>query len=128
MSSNEELSQFPRGQVSFGKGPLQLIEDFDAKTTNGGKLASFLRKNPGGFILGKRAVTFSMNLMVSEDGDERDWETIVDKGTVQRLGVRKPDGTRKTLLCILTEVGDKTAVEDGYRRAISGTGYWVKKA
>lgn len=127
MSSNEELAQLPRGQVSFGSGSLQLILDFDAKTANGVKLKSFLRRNPGGYVVGAKVVTGSFNMMVSEDGDERDWDQIVDEAKMQRIVIRAPGGKRKTLNCILTEVGDKTSVEDGYARSISFTGWWVKK-
>lgn len=127
MASNEEIAQLPRGQVSFGSGPLQLILDFDAKTANGVKLKSFLRRNPGGYVVGAKVVTGSFNMMVSEDGDERDWDQLVDEAKMQRLIVKAPGGKRKTLNCILTEVGDKTSVEDGYARAISFTGWWVRK-
>jgi len=128
MPSNEELAQLPRGQISFGSGPLQLIVDFDAKTANGVKLKSFLRRNPGGYVVGAKVVTGSFNLMVSEDGDERDWHALVDKAEVMPLVVKSPGGVRRTLKAILTEVGDKTSVEDGYARSISFTGWWVKKA
>lgn len=127
MADNEELVQLPRGQISVEKGPLQLITDFDTKFANGAKLKSFLRKNPGGVVQGAKAVTGSMNLMVGNDGDERDWNTYVDDGKIRTIVVKEPGGVRRTLKACFTEVGGKTSVEDGFVRAISFIGMWVKK-
>jgi hypothetical protein len=127
MASNDQLVQFPRGQVSFGSGPLQNCTDFSSTTTNGGKLVSTLRRNPGGFVLGKKAVSFDMNLQVDEDGDERDWEDLVDKGTPQTIRLKIPGGATRSLRCIIIEVGTKFTIEDGVARPIKGVGMWIKK-
>lgn len=127
MASNEDFSQFPRGQVSFSQGPLYNCMDFSATTSNGAKLVTTLRRNPAGFTMGKKGVSFSFNLMIDEEGDERDWDSMVDLGTVETLRIKKPGGKTRSLICVLTEVGDEISLEDGVKRPIKGVGKWVKE-
>lgn len=125
MAAKDDFSQFPRGQVSFDSGPLQNCTTFSATTTNGAKLVNTLRSNPAGFTIGKKGVEASFDLMIDETGDERDWDAMVDKGTVHRLRLKKPGGKTKTLLCVLTSVSDEITIEDGVKRALKLIGKWV---
>lgn len=119
---NQELLQYPRGQVSMDSGPLYQITDYDHELVNGAKLQSTLRSDPAGFTLGKRAVSGGFNCMIDEGGEERDWDSMVLNGTVTSFRLKFPGGDTKTISAILTSVGAKITLEDGVGRAMKFIG------
>lgn len=121
----ENLGQYPRGQVTWNGVALYQNTDFSYSHVNGAKLKSTLRKDPGGFVRGARAVSGSMNLIISEDGEEFDWTTAVTYMIPQQALVKLPGGQTKLINCVITEEGAEISLEDGVKKPIKFVGYFV---
>lgn len=123
--SNNELKQYPRGQVSFG-GDLQQCTDVEFTQTNGAKVVSTLRRNPSGVTTGNKMVTCTGNSRIDEDGPERDWFATVDEASPQQARFKFPGGVTKVLNCVAAEIKTGFTLEDGVNQSWQLVGYFVK--
>jgi hypothetical protein len=124
--ADNELKQYPRGQISLGKGDLQQCSNFEWDYTNNGKLLATLRANPSGVVTGTKAVSFTGETHIDEDGPERDYFDLVDTGKAQQARVKLPGGTTKTIQGVITRVKGRLTLEDGVQITFEGVGKFVK--
>lgn len=123
--AGENMVQYPRGQVAInGQGSFDAM-DATWKHTNGAKLKSTLRADPAGWVRGARACTGSMNLAISEDGEDFDYTSAVRFMIPVVLTFKVPGGIIRMLNVVFTEEGTDITLEDGVKKPLSFTGYYV---
>lgn len=126
--AGEELLFFPRGQISIDGGNPQQVTDFDYDFTNGLKLKPTLRNPTGGIVLGAKAVSFSFNLIIDDEGEELDVDTMVDTGETIPIVAKFPGGVTKVILGAISSASAKFSIDDGVARAVKGVGALVLPA
>jgi len=123
--AGEDLGQYPRGQANLNGTSSYQMTDLTYTHTNGAKLKSTLRKDPGGFVRGARAVSGSMNFIIDENGEELDFTTAVEEMIPQQITLKLPGGDIKYLNCVFTEEGADITLEDGVKKPVKFVGYFV---
>lgn len=122
------LGDYPRGQVTWNGVSLYQATDISYTHTNGAKLKSTLRKDPAGTVRGARGVTGSMNILLPDDpGDQDpiDWKSAVQFKIPQTALIKMPAGARVMLDLVITEEGAEVTLEDGVKKPIKFTGYFI---
>lgn len=124
--SDQELKQYPRGQVSFAGGDLQQCTDVEFTQVNGAKVVSTLRRNPSGVTIGNKAVSVTGNSRIDEDGPERNFFDLVDAGKPQQARFKFPGGVTKVLNCVAAEIKSGFTLEEGVNQSWQLVGYFAK--
>lgn len=128
VTSDQELKQYPRGQIAIAGGDLRQCTNFEWDYSNGGKLVFTLRENPSGIVYGNKQVNFTGETVVSEEGPERDWFDLVDTGKPVRCRVKLPGKTTKSIIGAIVGTKGKLTLEDGVQIGFNGIGKFVKAA
>lgn len=92
MSSNNTL-YYPRGRIALDSGDLIDVTNVKLDSTNNAKLVHTLRQPGAGVVFGNQETTISFDAAISEDGPERDYFMLVQKGTVKQLRLKIPGKT-----------------------------------
>lgn len=121
MADNEML-QYPRGQVSFGNGDLQQCTDASFDFVNGAKVVSTLRRNPSGVVIGSKAVTVTFNTKIDEGGPERDWAKKVNQGKPEQARFKFPGGKTYTVNCTAASLKADVTLDDGCNQSVTLVG------
>lgn len=126
--ADNELKQYPRGQVSLGPGDLQQCTDFEWDYTNNAKLIHVLRvvNGPSGYTVGNRAVSFTFNIVIDEDGPERDYFDLVDTGKPQQARIKLPGAVTKAINGVISGIKGRITLEDGVQMTATGVGKFVR--
>ena len=122
------LGDYPRGQVTINGVAMYQVTDFNYTHTNGAKLRSTLRKDPAGSTRGARAVSFSFNCLLPDDPDDDDgidFQNSVKYKIPQLILLKLPAGQRVMLDCFFSEEGGDITLEDGVKKSVKGSGYFV---
>ena len=105
------MALYPKGRIAMGNGDLADVTDVQIKTTNGGKQVHTLRKRGAGTTLGKEETSVTFKSAVTEDGPERDYWKMCQKGQVKTLRIKLPAKTL-TVEGIYTEVDGELPIDD----------------
>lgn len=84
---------YPRGQIALLNGDLFDVTNVKIATTNNNKQAHTIRRKGAGIIQGTEETTVTYDAIISQDGPERDYFTLVKKGTIVRLRIKIPGRT-----------------------------------
>lgn len=125
--SDQELKQYPRGQVSFGAGDLQQATNVRIQKSNNAKVLATLRRNPSGVVVGSKAVQVTGDTIVDEDGPERDWFKMVDEATPQQARFKFPGNVTVTVNCVAAEVTGEFPLDDAVKISFTLVGWTTKK-
>lgn len=87
---NTDLPKYPSGQISFGAGKLAQATLARVDYSNGAALRHTLRFSPSGIVIGNREVGGALDIIISEDGLERDWITLAITGEVKQARFELP--------------------------------------
>jgi len=90
---SDEQKVFPRGAVAMGNGDLIDVTNIKFTLTNSAKLVHTIRQRNAGFTLGNEEANVTLDVVVGEDGLERDWIKLVKRGTVKQLRIKVPGST-----------------------------------
>ena len=123
--AGENMTQFPRAQVSVNGQYSFQCTDLTWKHANGAKLKSTLRQDPAGWVRGARAIQGSANFAIDEGGDEFDFAEAVAYMIPQLLTIKAPGGVIKSINVVFTEEGEDITLEDGVKKPISFVGYYT---
>jgi hypothetical protein len=118
-----ELRRYPRGQLSFGPGDLTQAETVRVTSTNNGKLKHTLKRSPSGRVLGTRELTFTFDVIVDEDGPEREYFDRVRNGSEVSMRLKIPTITRN-IIGMLTSIDVEVPLDDAVKLTVSGIGKW----
>jgi hypothetical protein len=90
---SDEQKLFPRGQIALGNGDLIDVTNIKMSLTTNMKLVHTIRQRNAGFTQGNYETTITLDMVVSEDGPERDYVKDIRKGTVRQLRIKIPGVT-----------------------------------
>ena len=109
--ADQELLNFPRGQIAIGNGDLQQAASASFTTTNNGKLVHTLRRSPAGVVLGTREGSGSIEMVVDENGLELEVFDRINNGSILNFRFKIPQST-KVIEGILTNADVSLPVDD----------------
>lgn len=92
MADTEQLI-YPRGRIALDSGDLIDVTNVKLDTTNNAKQVHTLRRKGAGVTLGTHETTISFDVVVSEEGLERDYLSMVKRGTIKQLRIKVPGET-----------------------------------
>ncbi len=82
---------YPRGRITSGSGDLIDVTNIKVTTTNNAKQVHTIAQQKGaGITLGVEETTVSFDSVISEDGQERDYFTLVRTGVISQLRIKLP--------------------------------------
>lgn len=93
---------YPRGRITVGSGDLIDVTNIKITTTNNAKQVHTILQKGAGITLGVTETTVTFDSVISEDGQERDYFTLVQTGVISQLRIKLPletitvEGTYKT--------------------------------
>ena len=91
MATEQKL--YPRGRIAMDSGDLIDVTNVKFGTTNNAKQVHTIRQKGAGVTMGTEESTVSFDIVVSEDGLERDYVQLVKKGTIKQLRLKIPGAT-----------------------------------
>jgi hypothetical protein len=92
MAGSEQVI-YPRGRIALGSGDLIDVTDVKIDLTNNAKQVHTLRRPGAGYTMGTQETTVTFNVAVSEEGPERDYVEMVQKGLIKQLRIKIPGKT-----------------------------------
>ncbi len=81
---------YPRGRIAYGAGDLIDVTNVKVTQTNNAKQVHTIRQKGAGITLGVEETTVTFDSVISQDGQERDYFTLVKKGTITQLRMKLP--------------------------------------
>ena len=112
---------YPRGRIATDSGDLFDVTNVKIDLTNNAKQIHTIRQKGAGFTLGNEECTVSFDLVVSENGQERDWVGKLKKGTVTQLRLKVP-GQTFTCNGAVKQVGIEMPLDDAIKQSVSFIG------
>lgn len=91
--STEPQKIYPRGYIAMGNGDLIDVTNVKIDHTNNAKQVHTIRQKGAGITLGNEETSVSFDAVVSEDGPERDYLTILKNGTIKQIRIKIPGET-----------------------------------
>lgn len=102
-------------------GDLLDVTNVKIDLTNNAKQIHTIRQKGAGFTLGTEECTVSFDLVVSENGQERDWIGALKKGTVKQIRLKVP-GQTFTVNGTVKQVGIEMPLDDAIKQSVSFIG------
>lgn len=115
MASEQKL--FPRGQVAMDTGDLADAVNVKIDTTNNAKQVHTIRQKGAGVTLGVEETTVTLDLLISEDGPERNWIKLLKNGTIKQLRIKVP-GETYTVNGVVKQVGIELPIDDAIKQNV----------
>ncbi len=119
MAAEQKL--YPRGQVAMETGDLADAINIKISTTNNAKQVHTIRQKGAGVTLGTEETTVTLDLVVSEDGPERDWIKKLKEGSIEQLRVKVP-GETYTVNGVVKQVDVELPIDDAIKQNITFIG------
>lgn len=119
---SDDFSYYPKARLALGNGDLMDVTNVKHSIKNGGKIQATLRRNPSGVTTGVKESTLSFDGIVSEQGYERDYLTMVKNGVIKQLRLKVP-GETLVFTGIPTERSTENALEDAIKFSVE----WIGK-
>lgn len=119
MAAEQKL--YPRGRVAMDSGDLADVTNIKIDLTNNAKQIHTIRQKGAGITLGTEECTVSFDLVISEDGQERDWIGNCKKGTIKQIRLKVP-GQTFTVDGVVKQVGVEMPLDDAIKQSVSFIG------
>lgn len=117
-----EQKIYPRGQVAIGNGDLIGATNIKVSTTNNAKQVHTIRRKGSGITFGVEETTITLDLVVSEDGEDRDWLLDLKKGNIKQLRVKVP-GRTMTVNGAIKQDDLELPLDDAIKQTITFVGH-----
>lgn len=88
--ADTEQRFFPVGRIALDNGDLIDAQKFNVTWTNNAKQQHTLRKRGAGFTEGVVETTVSFDVLISQDGLERDYITMAKNKLIKQLRMKFP--------------------------------------
>lgn len=108
----EDQLVFPQSYLAMGNGDLVQVTDFTLNLANNGKQVHTQRRSGAGVVKGKPNTTVTFNFSIDEEGPERDYWRLVQKGTIKQLRAKTPGGRVFVVNGMFTAVNLNGPLED----------------
>lgn len=115
---------YPRGQIALGSGDLIDVTNIKVDHSNGAKQVHTIRQKGAGIALGLEECAVSYDAVVSEEGQERDYFSLVKKGTIVQLRIKIP-GETMTINGSYSTRNFELPIDDAIKLALSFVGAMV---
>jgi hypothetical protein len=115
---------YPRGRLAVGPGDLADVTNVKLDSTNNAKQVHTMKKKGAGITLGVEEHTLSFDLVVGENGEERDWYEQMKKGTIKQARVKVP-GRTITIEGTVKTIGLELPLDDAIKQSIQVIGPMV---
>src|SRR3954471_18049568 len=112
---------FPRGRIAMDSGDLADVTNVKIDLTNNAKQIHTIKQKGAGYTLGTEETTVSFDLVVFENGQERDWIGTCKKGTTKQVRLKLP-GMTITINGTVKQVGIEMPLDDAIKQSISFIG------
>lgn len=112
---------YPRGRIAMDNGDLADVTNVKIDLTNNAKQIHTIRQKGAGYTLGTEECTVSFDLVISENGQERDWIGTCKKGTTKQVRLKVP-GETFTVNGTVKQVGIEMPLDDAIKQSISFIG------
>jgi hypothetical protein len=93
VAASTEQVLYPRGRIALDTGDLIDVTDVKLDFTNNAKQVNTLRRPGAGYTIGNRETTVTFNVAVSEEGLERDYFLMAQRGLIKQLRLKVPGKT-----------------------------------
>lgn len=113
---------YPRGQIALGNGDLIDVTNVKVSTTNNGKQVHTIRRKGSGVTTGVEETTVTFDLVVSEDGEERDWLIMLKKAQIKQIRLKVP-GRTMTVNGIVKQDDLELPLDDAIKQSITFIGH-----
>ena len=112
---------FPRGQVGIGAGDLKQCENAKFDFKRNAKQKSTLAKPQAGYVFGNPEFTGSFDIIIDQDGPERDWIQKVKDGDLIQARFKAPTLTTGATI-LLDGVSCEFPVDDAIKYTVTFIG------
>jgi hypothetical protein len=92
MAGTEQVL-YPRGRIALDSGDLVDVTNVKFDFTNNAKQVHTLRRPGAGYTIGTQEVTVTYDAAISEEGFERDYFNMVQRGLIKQLRLKVPGKT-----------------------------------
>ncbi len=116
-----EQKIYPRGQVALGSGDLADATNIKVSTVNNAKQVHTIKQKGSGVTLGVEETTVSLEMVVSEDGEERDWLAMLKAGQIKQLRVKVP-GRTMTINGTVKQIDYELPIDDAIKISLTFIG------
>jgi hypothetical protein len=120
MATEQKL--YPRGQVAMDNGDLADAINIKIDITNNAKQVHTIRQKGAGITMGVEETTVTLDLVISEEGQERDFVKFLKQGTIKQFRVKVP-GATFTINGAVKQVGIELPIDDAIKQNIVFIGH-----
>jgi hypothetical protein len=118
----EEQKIYPRGQIALDNGDLIDVTNVKMDHTNNAKQVHTIRQKGAGITLGVEETNITFDMVINEDGFERDYFTFVKKGRVKQLRLKVP-GKTYTVNGTFKDQGLELPLDDSIKMSMAFCGH-----
>ncbi len=112
---------FPRGRLATGAGELVDVTNVKLDSTNNAKQIHTMKRKGAGITLGTEEHTLSFDLVVGEEGEERDWYEQMKRGQIKQCRIKVP-GRTITIEGTVKTIGLELPLDDAIKQSIQVIG------
>ena len=120
MPSSQKL--YPRGQVAHQSGDLMDAINIKVTTTNNAKQIHTIRQRGAGVTIGNEETTVTMDLLISENGIERDWLKKLKTGKIEQVRIKVP-GETITVNGVIKQSDLELPLDDAIKQSVTFIGH-----
>lgn len=120
MSAEQLL--YPRGRIALSNGDLVDCTNVKIEQTNNSKQVHTLAKKGAGITQGNEETTVSFDLVVSENGPERDWLSFLKKGLIKQVRLKLP-GLTITVNGVVKQLSTDMPLDDAIKQSVTFIGH-----
>lgn len=117
--ANQKL--YPRGRIALQTGDLIDCTNVKIDQTNNSKQVHTILQRGAGITQGNEETTVTFDLVVSEQGPERDWLGMLKKGTVKQIRMKLP-GLTITVDGVVKQISTELPLDDAIKQTITFIG------
>src|SRR4051812_22190387 len=117
-----EQKRYPQAFLAQGNGDFMSCTNFSIKTTTNAKQIHTLREKGSGFTLGRTETTISADMVVSEDGPERNFYRDLLQGKPIQIRAKIPGGDVVTVNGVYSSVDLDAPLDDAVKISLSLVG------
>jgi|ERR1044071_2362548 hypothetical protein len=124
MAANDDFKQYPRGYIAMDNGDLLDVTDVKIRQKRANKIKHTIRVEGAGKVKGPEETELSFDAIVSEDGPERDYLTLLKNGKIKVIRY-KIAGETASIKGTVDERSLELPLEDAVKYSITFSGKTV---
>lgn len=117
----DDFLQYPKGRIALDGGDLEDVTNFTITTTGTNKIIHTLRKPGAGKFKGPVECKVTFDAALSENGPDRDWLEMLQKGTFKKLRFKVP-GITATVIGSVDEHALTCTIDDAGKYSVTYSG------